>query len=132
MYAIRSYYELRSAATLLVHSRLLFSDVYAALTPVPWDDDLQAVIDHFSWLDDALVLQRMQLEYKQMLKNAPCQKELNEMVEHSNAKLPNFSETKTFLLSPMYCGVMLKLSKWLATHKVVQPGSTAPDSYNFV
>ncbi len=117
--------QLRSAAALLIHSRLLFSDVYAALTPASWEGELQAVIEHFSWLDDALVLQRMQYEYKQMLKHAPCQKELNEMIARCNAKLPNISETKAFLLSPMYCGVMLKLSKWLATHKVVHSDSAA-------
>ena len=31
------------------------------------------------------------------------------------------------MLYEVITGVMLKLSKWLATHKVVQPGSTAPD-----
>ncbi len=112
--------QLRSAAGLVLHSRQLFADVYSALTATLWQDDLAAVIQQFNWLDDALVLQRMQFEYKQMLKNAPCQSELNAEVIRSHEALPSISQTRAFLMSPEYSQVLLKLTKWLATHSQIE------------
>jgi triphosphatase len=60
--------QLRSAVTLIQHTRLLYADVYAVLTPVDWETDLAWLVEQLSWLDEALVLQRMQFEYRQMLK----------------------------------------------------------------
>ena len=117
--------QLRSAISLIQHTRLLYGQVYEALTPVDWEMDLQWLVEQFSWLDEALVLQRMQFEYRQMLRNAPCQHELTSEVERHDAALPTIEQTKALLLSARYCQTLLKLSSWLALHKVVVPDSPA-------
>lgn len=121
--------QLRSAASLILHTRLLYTEVYAALTPIDWEDDLQWLIEQLSWLDEALVLQRMQFEYRQMLKDAPCQHELTSEIARHEQLLPTIEQTQGLLLSVRYCQTLLKLSAWLALYKVEKPdtpGLTQP------
>lgn len=113
--------QLRSAISLILHTRILYAPLYAALTPIDWDDDLQWLLQQLSWLDEALVLQRMQFEYRQMLKGAPCQHELTSEIERHERSLPSIEQTQTLLLSARYCQTLLKLSAWLATHKIIEP-----------
>ena len=115
--------QLRSAVTLIQHTRLLYADVYAVLTPVDWEDDLQWLVAQFSWLDEALVLQRMQSEYRQMLKDAPCQGELSSEIKRHEQLLPTPEQTKALLLSVRYCQTLLKLSSWMVLHKADEPNS---------
>jgi triphosphatase len=113
--------QLRSAVSLIQHTRILFAPVYAALTPRDWDDDLSWLITELSWLDEALVLQRMQFEYRQMLKGAPCQHELSTEIERHEKLLPTIEQTQTLLLSARYCQTLLKLSAWMALHTAQEP-----------
>lgn len=117
--------QLRSAISLILHTRLLYANVYKALTPVDWDMDLQWLLEQLTWLDEALVLQRMQHEYRQMLRTAPCQRELTSEVERHDAELPSIEQTKTLLLSARYCQTLLKLSSWMVLHKALVPDSSA-------
>ena len=115
--------QLRSAVTLIQHTRLLYADVYAVLTPVDWETDLAWLVEQLSWLDEALVLQRMQFEYRQMLKNAPCQSELASEIQRHEQLLPTEKQTQALLLSVHYCQTLLKLSSWMALHKADNPHS---------
>lgn len=115
--------QLRSAASLIQHTRTLYAHVYAVLTPVDWEDDLQWLVEQLAWLDEALVLQRMQFEYRQMLKGAPCQHELTSEIERHEKLLPTIEQTQQLLLSVRYCQTLLKLSAWMALHKEEDPGS---------
>jgi triphosphatase len=115
--------QLRSAASLVRHTRVLYSYVYDALTPTDWDDDLQWLIEQFAWLDEALVLQRMQFEYRQMLKGAPCQHELSSEIIRHEQQLPTMEQTQLLLRSVRYCRTLLKLSAWVALHKAEIPHS---------
>ncbi|WP_024871448.1 CYTH and CHAD domain-containing protein [Tolumonas lignilytica] len=115
--------QLRSAITLIQHTRTLFADVFAELTPVDWDDDLQWLVEQFAWLDEALVLQRMQFEYRQMLKDAPCQHELTSEIQRHEQQLPTIEQTQDLLLSVRYCQTLLKLSAWMVLHEATDPNS---------
>lgn len=121
--SISALLQLRSAVTLIQHTRLLYADVYAVLTPVDWEEDLQWLVAQFSWLDEALVLQRMQVEYRQMLKDAPCQSELTSEIKRHEQLLPTLEQTQALLLSVRYCQTLLKLSSWMVLHKADDPNS---------
>lgn len=113
--------QLRSAANLILHTLMLYADVYAVLTPVNWEQDVQWLVGQLSWLDEALVLQRMQFEYRQMLKGAPCQHELTSEIERHEQRLPGIEQTQKLLLSVRYCQTLLKLSAWMALHEAESP-----------
>jgi triphosphatase len=116
--------QLRSAASLVRHTRVLYAGVYGELTPTTWDDDLQWLMEQLAWLDEALILQRMQFEYRQMLKGAPCQNELSAVIQHHEQQLPTIEETRSLMLSVRYCQTLLKLSAWIVLHKAETPDSS--------
>lgn len=115
--------QLRSAANLIVYTQDLFADAYAVLSEQKWSEDINWVIDQLGWLDEALVLQRMQFEHRPLLKSAPCQSELKKVMEAHEKGLPVIEQTRQLLLSVRYNRAILNLLAWLHGHEVVQEPS---------
>ena len=114
--------QLRSAANLILYSRTLYAEVYAALTPQTWATDIEWVVSQLGWLDEALVLQRMQFEHRPILNSAPCQHALKAVIDAHEKALPVIEQTRQLLQSVRYTRAILKLLSWLHLHQPLNDG----------
>lgn len=109
--------QLRSAANLILYSRELYAEVYAILTPEHWSADIEWIVNQLGWLDEALVLQRMQYEHRPILNSAPCQHALKQVIDAHEKALPVIEQTRQLLLSVRYARAILNLLSWLHLHQ---------------
>ncbi len=117
--------QLKNACSLILYAQVLFKDVLKEITPTEWKDSLVNVLTYFRWVDEALLLHRMQFEYRQTLKHIPCPDKLNQLIHDHQRLLPDISETKEYFRSGVYCKTVLGFMRWLTLHEIKDPHSAA-------